>query len=77
MLDKPGEITALDKTNLPTMKNMLDKIFKDAGGFRYTNIEPTAKTVHEGEVVVYDDDAGTKRIYVITGQGNLGYVNLT
>jgi hypothetical protein len=77
MLDKPGELTSLDKTSLPTMKNMLDKIFKDAGGFRYTNVEPTAKTVHEGEIVVYDNGLGVKAIYVITAQGNLGYVNLT
>lgn len=77
MIEKPGDVVKFDELNVPVLGNIINKICDRAAAFRYTDIEPTVGTVHEGEIVVYDDGAGTKAIYVVTGQGNLGYVTLT
>jgi hypothetical protein len=60
---------------------LLSKIFQDIGdkavGMQFAFTLPTVETTPYGKIVVYDDGLGTKRIYIKTGQGNLGYVNLT
>lgn len=42
-----------------------------------TSILPTAKTVPEDHLVIYDDGNGTKRLYMVTAKRNLGYITLT
>ena len=55
----------------------LEAVVAKAISVKHTKVLPTAETVAEGELVIYDDDAGTKRLYVVTGKKNLGFVNLT
>ena len=63
-MDRPTEMT-------------LEAVVAKAISVKHTSVLPTSSTVAEGELVIYDDDAGTKRLYVITGKKNLGYVTLT
>jgi len=77
MINKPGDITSFDKPQVAILKNMLDSLFVNSAGIQNTNIVPTTSTLSPGEIAIYDDGAGTKRIYVTTGKGNLGYVALT
>lgn len=77
MINKPGDITKFDDTQVPMLRTMLDSLFNNASGVKYTDTVPTVKNVAQNDVVIYDDGAGTKRIYVITGKGNLGFINLT
>jgi len=71
------QVTGMDESNLPVLQKVIDDIRRQAAVVRLTSTLPTAKTVQQGEFVVYDDDAGTKRIYTKTGKGNLGWVALT
>lgn len=66
-----------DLQNLPMMRKIIGNIQERAIEFLYTSTLPTVDTVPNGKFVVYDDGAGTKRLYVKTGRGNLGFVNLT
>lgn len=77
MLDKPGDITNFNESNLPVLGNIIDRICEQAAKIRYTSVLPTSATIHEGELVIYDNGGGIKRIYVITREGNLGYIVLT
>ena len=77
MINKNAEVTSMDQSQLPTLNSILDTICAKAMSVKITNVLPTATTVSEGELVVYDNGAGVKRIYVITGKKNLGYINLT
>lgn len=71
-------IDLTDKTNSdPTMSKILVEISDKAVGIVYTSTEPTASTVPQGKIVIYDNGSGTKRLYVRTGQNNIGYVALT
>lgn len=75
MIDKRSQLTSMD--NLPAMNSILDDIRIQAMSVKHVKTVPTVSNVSEGQVVIYDDGAGTKRLYVVTGQGNLAYVNLT
>lgn len=77
MIDKPMDLTSMEEGNLPQLNEIIGKICTDAASIKYTSTLPTVDTVAEGQVVIYDDNAGTKRIYVITAKKNLGYVALT
>jgi hypothetical protein len=77
MINKPGEISRLDETQVPLVNQMFDALFLGAMSIKYASDLPTKKTVAEKELVVYDDGNGVKRIYMITGKGNLGYISLT
>ncbi len=77
MIDKTADMTSLDNSQLNTLNSIIDGIRIQAMSVKHTSKEPTVKTVQEGQVVIYDDGAGTKRLYVVTGKKNLGYVNLT
>ena len=77
MIDKNAEMTSLDNSQLNTLNSIIDGIRTQALSVKHTSILPTVKSVSEGQVVIYDDGAGTKRLYVVTNKGNLGYVNLT
>ena len=77
MLEKTGSMTSMDNSQTNTLNSIIENIQSQALSIKHTNILPTVKTVSEGQLVVYDDDAGTKRLYVVTQKKNLGYVTLT
>jgi hypothetical protein len=77
MLDKTGSITKFEQSQIASLNALFDVLFSGAISIKYTSVVPTASTAAQNELIVYDDGAGTKRIYVITGKKNLGYVNLT
>jgi len=77
MINRPAQMTSMNDEQLPVLDSILDTICTKALSVKYSGVLPTSSTVAEGEIVIYDDDAGTKRLYVITGKKNLGYVNLT
>ena len=76
-INKPGDVTNFTEDQIPVMGAMFDKLFDNAAGMKYTDELPTKSNVSDREVVVYDDGAGTKRLYFVTAKGNLGYVTLT
>lgn len=76
-INKPGELTSMDDDQLPILSATLDEICNKALSVKHTSVLPTIGTVAEGEVVIYDDGMGVKRIYVVTGKKNLGYIALT
>jgi hypothetical protein len=77
MIDKTADVTSMDKEQVPILNNILDSIREQALSVKHTAVEPTKNTVREGQLVIYDNGAGTKRLYVVTNKKNLGYVNLT
>lgn len=77
MIDKRAEITAMDNSQINVLNNELDSIRTQAMSVKHTSILPTVQSVAEGQIVIYDDGAGTKRLYVVTAKKNLGYINLT
>lgn len=73
-----NELYVLPKVDdLPMIQKILGYLHQEAISIIYTSTLPTASTVPSGKLVIYDDGAGTKRIYVRTGKGNIGFVNLT
>lgn len=77
MIEKRVEITSMQEEQLPMLNAVIDDICKHAMSVKLTDVLPTVENTKEGELVIYDNDAGTKRLYVITNKKNLGYVNLT
>jgi hypothetical protein len=69
------ELEKIANTELPTLRKLFESISQQAVEFLYTDTVPT--TVPVGKFIIYDDGAGTKRLYVKTGKGNIGFVNLT
>lgn len=59
------------------LRGIIDDISRLTPDIKYTNILPTADSISYNQTVIYDDGAGTKRIYVKTGEGNIGYTTLT
>lgn len=76
-INRPGELTSMNDDQLPTLNGIIGEICSKALSVKHSAVLPTAKTVAEGELVIHDDGNGVKRIYVITGKKNLGYINLT
>ena len=74
---KPMDVTNLEEGQTAQLDNMLTDIYLKNATIRYVSDLPTISTVSQNEIVIYDDGAGTKRIYTITAKGNLGYVTLT
>ena len=76
-------MTSLDNGQLPILNSILDGIRTQALSVKHTSNLPTVSSVSEGQIVIYDSaevrgvDDGTKRMYVVTGKGNLGYITLT
>ena len=54
----------------------LEHLHSQSVGVNYTTTAPTADEVPAGKVVVYDDGT-TRRMYVRTGKGDVGYISLT
>ena len=77
MINKPADMTSMKDEQLPILNSIIDTICTKALSVQYSSILPTASTVSEGEIIIYDNVSGTKRLYVIKGSGNLGYVALT
>jgi len=77
MIDKNADMTSMENSQVNTLNSILDSIRTQALSVKVSSILPTAQTVAEGQVVIYDDGAGTKRLYVVTAKKNLGYVTLT
>jgi len=76
-ISKPGDITKFDETQVAILRNMLETLFNNAASIKNTDVVPTTSTLSPGEIAIYDNGSGTKRLYVTTGKGNLGYVALT
>ena len=77
MTQKPIDVTSMDPTQTAQLDSMFSNIYAMSASIRYVSTTPTKDTVAQNEFVVFDDGAGTKRLYTITSQGNLGYVTLT
>ena len=76
-IQKPAEITSLGNDSIPVMNEIISHICNKASTIKYTSKLPVITNVAEGEIVVYDNGSGTKRLYFVTGKKNLGYINLT
>lgn len=76
-MEKPSDVVSFEKDQIPTLNMLLDTLFSKSLSSKNSSVLPTVETVAAGEIVIYDDGAGTKRLYVVTGKKNLGYVNLT
>jgi hypothetical protein len=68
-----------DPADLATLQKILDDNANQTEGTIYKGgaVPPTADQVPLGKKIIYDDGAGTKRIYWKTAAGNLGFINLT
>ena len=77
MTQKPMDVTNLEEGQTAQLDHMMTDIYLKNATIRYVSDTPTTSTVSQNEIVIYDDGAGTKRIYTITAKGNLGYVTLT
>lgn len=53
------------------LNDRIAKLGKEAVNVKFVSSVPTVSTIREGEIVVYDDDAGTVRLYLRTAKGNL------
>ena len=60
-----------------SVQKALDYLHTNAVPITYTSTIPTAAHVPTGGIVIHDDGNGTKRLYVRTGQDNVGYISLT
>lgn len=77
-IEKPTDVTSFETdAQVANLNENLNALFEKASTIKPTDIIPTVETVAVGELVIYDDGAGTKRLYVVTAKKNLGYVNLT
>lgn len=77
MIDKPLDMTSMNDSQLNVLNEIIGSICTKAAGVTHTSVVPTVETVSEGQLVIYDNGSGTKRIYVVTGKKNLGYITLT
>lgn len=76
-IDQIDKLPTLGPESLPILQKILDDNANKTEGTIYTKNVPTASDVPLGKKVIYDDGAGTKRIYWKTAQNNLGYISLT
>lgn len=91
MTQKPMDVTNMEEGQTAQLDSMMTDIYLKNAKIRYVidkrdipggdpidpNLIPTVDTVQQNELVVYDDGIGVKRLYLITGRGNLGYITLT
>lgn len=75
MIDKPIDLTSMDQASLPQLNEIIAKICGSAATIKYTDVIPTVETVAEGELVIYDNNAGTMGAYVITQKKHLFGIN--
>jgi hypothetical protein len=77
MIDETNRLPSLKPEDHGTLTKILSDIHQQALGVIYTDTLPTIDSTPFGKLVVYDDGAGTKRMYLRTGKSNLAYVGLT
>ena len=77
MIPIPDKITGFDESQVPVIQKIFDQISNSGLSFRYSKNVPTSDTVQANEIVVYDDGAGDKRLYIKTGKDNVGFITLT
>ena len=70
-------LTKFEDSQVANVQGALEDIKANSMRVRYDDKIPTINTLKENEFVVYDDGAGTKRLYTITRKGNLGFIALT
>lgn len=75
MIEQPYKISDTSKSS--EIQKAFEHLHSQAIKITLADDVPTTDTVPSGVVVVYDDGAGTKRLYVRTGKNNIGYINLT
>jgi len=76
-IEQVDKLPGMKDEHLPILQKILDDNAQKTEGTIYTETLPTANTVPLGKKVIYDDGAGTKRIYWKTAKGNLGYIELS
>jgi hypothetical protein len=59
----------------PDLQKVLSYLHQESTGIEYTDAVPTE--IPFGKIVIYDDGAGTMRVYFRTGKNNIGYAALT
>lgn len=73
---KPSDVTRMDDSQTPQLNALIEDIYIKSLSIKYVDEVPTIDSVSNNELVVYDNGAGTKRLYVVTNKKNLGYVTL-
>ena len=73
-LDEIYEINSMQESETANLKKALSSVHQQAVGTRYTVTEPTEVPV--GKMVIWDNGV-TRRVYLRTGKGSIGYVTLT
>jgi len=68
-------ITDFDQGQVANLQQALEDLKSEGLRIRYENVIPTVDTLKENETVIYDDGAGTRRLYTITREGNLMCLN--
>jgi len=71
------DVTEFTQEQIANLVRVLDDLAITTLRIRYESVVPTTATLRENEILIFDDGAGTKRLYTITGEGNLGFVVLT
>ena len=75
-INKTQDVIKFDDRNIPVLKQVLDDMCQQAVTVKYVTTTPTANTVMNNELVILDDGS-TRRVYMKTGKGSLGYLTLT
>lgn len=76
MIEKTNDVVNFDKTNVPVLKDALDKICRDAYGTSYTKTAADALVqVDKGKMSIMDDGTN-RRLYFETGEGTVGWIDL-
>ena len=73
-IDEIYEINSMHESETAQLKKALTNVHQQAVGTRYTDTEPVDVPV--GKLDIWDDGT-TRRLYVRTGKGSIGYVTLT
>jgi len=72
MTQQPNtSITGFEEDQVANIQSALDTMKAEGLRIRYEDVVPTIDTLKENECVVFDDDAGDRRLYSITRSGNL------
>lgn len=70
------KITDFNAPSIPILNKILEDINLDKPKIVYAKAAPTTNNVNKGELHVYDDGNGLRRMYFKTHLGNLSYLNL-
>ncbi len=73
MLDK---LSKFEERDIPVLNDILRKLDDEKWQIRYVIVAPTTATMSLKEIVILDDGT-TRRLYIKTGKGTLGYITIT